>query len=223
MDSRSAFVDAGVSGLPPARVSPQVLTGCPRRVAERAPAGRPSAQGVRGAGAQWRATRPRGIWEVAGRGPSAWGASLASSSFLPKARGSPGSNPSRKPEPRSPLRASESRAPWAGAEPGAGTRGGRTGQRAESRRRPFARGPGARPAPPRPSSRPPAAASSSARTAPAAAGLRRHSPPRPVLARSREALLPAPFRRNAEPGKWGLTSKVFFCCFFIFILRLTLF
>lgn len=65
MNPRSAFVDTGVSSLPPAVVSPQVLTRMPsggRRARScRLSLGPGSPRG----GAQWRTTRPRGIWEGA--------------------------------------------------------------------------------------------------------------------------------------------------------------
>lgn len=137
---------------------------------------------------------------------------------------------------RAPLLASESRAPWARAEPGAGTVRGRaevgTRQRAESRRRPFAWGPGARSRPsPRPArrcselrahrphrGRTPTPQPPVPRPRPRERGLRSRGPevtPQPL--RSREIPPPRPLPEKC--GTWEMGTSKVFC----FVLRLALF
>lgn len=172
MNSRSAFVDTGVSSLPPARSQPtgsdrSALGGLPSALLPAVPPPRESAGQGRDGGPL--AREESGRWPAAGRERGA--PSPRPLPVFPKL-GAP-----RAPIPVTSLNCARPSALLKAAhrEPGPSLGRGRaegvTGPRAQSRRRPFALGPGARP---RPSPRP--AASSSARTAPIAAGLRRHSP-----------------------------------------------
>lgn len=107
---------------------------------------------------------------------------------------------------------------------GRGRAEGGTGQRTESRRRPFARGPGARSAPPtpcparrcfQPRAHRPHRGRAPTPQSPAPGPRPREQACRPEAAghlpaapKPRDAP-PLPLPKRAEPGKWGLTSKVF--------------